>query len=388
MATTSEAFITPDLLVWARERTKTTPSRLAQKLKIKAGSIESWESGKTNPSIRQAEKLAQKLHVPLPYLFLPTRPKDEIPLPDFRTIENRLLDRSSPDLIDLINDVLAKHAWYKEHLQREGASVRAFVGSCGFNQSPETIAADITQTLGITDELRISCDSWQEFLTRFIERVQACGVLVMRSGTVAGNTHRPVSTDEFRGFAISDNLAPLIFINASDYQAAQIFTVGHELGHIWLGTTGISNEKLNQPDPSNIEKLCDAVAAEVLVPRDIFLDRWSRTSGEPSSVARYFRVSSLVVLRRARDLGRITQDEFHELFEREKQKYKRSESGGNFFNNLFARNSLTLTAAVISAVNEQRELYSHAAALLNVRVPTIQKISDRLTNPQPRKGGT
>ena len=369
MPTTSEAFITARVLRWARERTNTTPSRLADKLKIKAESIKSWESGEKNPSIRQAEKLAQKLHVPLPYLFLPTPPKDEIPLPDFRTIENRIFDQPSPDLIDLINDVLAKHAWYKEQLQREGAPVRPFVASHTNNRSPEVIAADIASTLGITDELRTSCKSWQEFLTRFIERAQACGILVMRSGTVAGNTRRPVSTDEFRGFAISDGLAPLIFVNSSDYQAAQIFTVGHELGHIWLGTTGISNEKLNQPDPSNIEKICDAIAAEVLAPRDIFLEKWKQTDGQVGTIARYFRVSSLVVLRRARDLGRITQHDFDELFETEKRKYKRVQSGGNFYNNLFARNSFALTAAVISAVNRAARIVFSCGSLTECEGP-------------------
>src|SRR5271156_98090 len=180
MPTTSEAFITPHVLRWARERTNTTPSRLAEKLKIKVESIKSWETGEKNPSIRQAEKLAQKLHVPLPYLFLPTPPKDEIPLPDFRTIENRIFEQPSPDLIDLINDVIAKHAWYKDQLQREGAPVRAFVGSYNIDQSPDVVAANIASTLGITDELRSSCASWQQFLTRFVEQAQACGILVMR----------------------------------------------------------------------------------------------------------------------------------------------------------------------------------------------------------------
>jgi len=386
MPTANEAYITPALLKWARERTNTSPIRLAQKLKIKAGAIESWESGDKKPSTRQAYRLAKILHVPLPYLFLPSRPNDEIPLPDFRTVENKIFDQPSADLIDLINDVVAKHSWYREELQREGDTERPFVGSYGVDDSPDEIAANIAQTIGITDELRLSCGSWLEFFTRSVELVQACGILLMRSGTVAGNTRRPISTDEFRGFSISDKIAPLIFINSSDYQAAQIFTLGHELAHIWLGITGISNEKLNEPDPSTIEKVCDAVAAELLAPRTKFLQKWDEMSGHSSRVASYFRVSSLVALRRAHDLGRITREDFHRLFEAEKKKYtRRKKSGGDFYNRFFARNTFPLAAAVVGAVNEQRLLYSDGASLLNVRVPTIQKLSDYLANPRPRK---
>jgi transcriptional regulator with XRE-family HTH domain len=164
MTTTSEAFITPHVLRWARERTNTTPARLAKKLNIKPESIASWESGETKPSLRQAEKLAQKLHVPFAYFFLPAPPADQIPLPDFRTIDNSVFQKATPDLIDLLNDVLAKHTWYRELLQSEGRSELEFVGSFGVDDSPDLVASNIATTLGVTDELRQSCDSWQQFL--------------------------------------------------------------------------------------------------------------------------------------------------------------------------------------------------------------------------------
>jgi len=283
--------------------------------------------------------------------------------------------------MDLLNDVLAKHTWYREFVQSEGQSEHAFVGSFSIDDDVDTIASDIATTLGITDGLRESCVNWEQFLSKLIDQAQTNGIIVMRSGTVGGNPHRPIRAEEFRGFAISDVLAPLIFINSTDFKAAQIFTLAHELSHVWLGTSGISNENLGEPDPSDLEHKCDAIAAELLTPTQSFLERWGQFKQNISQLAQYFRVSTLVILRRGRDLDKLTQQQFEERFEVEKRKYrKRAQEGGHFYRTLLARNSALFTSAVVSAVTEGRELYREAAQLLNVKVETIPKIADFLEN--------
>jgi Zn-dependent peptidase ImmA (M78 family)/transcriptional regulator with XRE-family HTH domain len=381
MRTASKAFVTPAMLRWARERTNTTIARLAKKLQVKPDLVASWEAGNVQPSFRQAETLAKRLYVPFAYLFLPAPPKEQIPLPDFRTIGN-LEFQASSDLIDLINDVLTKQTWYREFLQSEGRTELPFVDSFSADDSPDEVANNIAEILGITDEFRESCNSWDSFLVKLIARVQDNGILVMRSGTVAGNTHRAISPKVFRGFAISDDLAPLLFVNSADFRAAQTFTVAHELSHIWLGDTGISNEDLAEPDPSSREKHCDAIAAEFLAPKKSFLAQWNRQGDRIiSQLAQYFRVSSLVVLRRARDLDLITQKEFDDSFEQERKKYRRpAQGGGDFYRLLLARNGSLFTETVITAINEQKELYRDGARLLNVNVSTIPHIANYLAN--------
>lgn len=122
---------------------------------------------------------------------------------------------------------------------------------------------------------------------------------------------------EFRGFALVDEYAPLIFINGADFTSAQMFTLIHELVHIWIGEGGVSNFEAMQPLPIEIERYCNAVAAEVLVPRAELTKYWPLVRGVANpfaAIARRFKVSTIVAARRALDLDLITRDRFFEFY--------------------------------------------------------------------------
>jgi Zn-dependent peptidase ImmA (M78 family)/DNA-binding XRE family transcriptional regulator len=380
MPTTTDAYITPKVLRWARERASATPNKLAKKLNVKAEAISSWESGDAKPSLRQAEQLARKLHVPFAYLFLPNPPEEKVPLPDFRTIKNAAFKKPTPEFIDLLHDILAKHTWYREFAESEGRTDLPFVGSKTLGDPPADTADAIASTLDVTNGFRQSCRNWEQFLSKLIRQAEAKDVLVMRTASVAGNPHRKVSVNEFRGFAISDKIAPLVCINSADFKAAQIFTLAHEMAHIWLGQTGISNENLVDENPGTIEQTCDAIATEFLAPKGTFLQYWGEYHGDVSRLAHHFRVSSVVVLRRARDLEQISNKDFSEKYREEERKFKKPQKsgGGSFYNNLLTRNGELFTTSLVTAVGEGRELYREAASLLNVQVATIPKIAEHL----------
>jgi len=382
----TEAFITPELVTWARQREGLSAENAAHRIKVKPDRLESWEKGVARPSLRQAQTLAQAFNIPFGYLFLSAAPVEELPLPDLRTIANRPPGSASPELTDLLHDVLRKQEWYREYQEDEGAQPLPFIGRYSIADDADQIAADIRDTLGVDDELRNKARTWEDFLRLLVRQAEDAGVLVLRSGVVGNNTHRKLSVAEFRGFAISDDLAPLVFINAQDWKVAQIFTLAHEVAHLWVAESGISNLDYRRPSweqRNDIDGLCDQVAAETLVPRDDFLPRWlhqNTVDENLQALATRYRVSRFVILRRAYETDTLTRDEYRAYYDQLATKVRGTgaEGGGNFYANLLARNSSTFTLALLAATAEGRVAYRDAARLLNVKLKTLAGAHDQL----------
>lgn len=382
----TEALVTSQVIEWARERSYLDIDTVAEKLKIKPDKLDAWEKGDERPTFRQAQSLAQKLHIPFGYLFLPEPPVEKLPLPDLRTVTGMPSRPPSPDFFDLLNDILRKQQWYKEYQEREGARPVPFIGRFTLSNSPEIIATDIRETLDINDKMREESENWEQFLREFIRRAENTGVLVLRSGIVGNNTYRKLDVEEFRGFAISDELAPVIFINEQDAKAAQIFTLAHELVHLWIGESGISNpdyRKRPSQQQNIIDRFCDQVAAETLLPKEDFLSRWddNNTLKENlQTLATRYRVSEFVVLRRAYENEKLTADDYHSQYKELLAAHKRvkGKGGGDFYRNLLARNSSKLTITLLVASAEGRVSQREAARLLNIKVKTLPVVRNEI----------
>jgi Zn-dependent peptidase ImmA (M78 family) len=384
----SHAPISPALMKWARERAGLTLEQLSHNF-VPLAKLAAWErEGEQElPTLAQAETLANKLKIPLPILFLSEPPEESIPVVDFRTVTGKRRTKPSTEFLDTVNDVVVRQSWFSEYVRHEYRNrPLPFVRSFTASDATELIAKDIRETLKIDAGLRQECQSWKEFLTKLIQRAEQRGILVMRNGIVGYEHTRKLRVEEFRGFALSDPYAPLVFINYRDAKAAQIFTLAHELAHIWLGASGISN-----PDPTKalvdfkvaIEQKCNAIAAEVLLPKAAF--PWNdaaSTEANVEDVALEYRVSRIVVLRRASDLGKIAKEEFTRLAKKEYGRSKRAEakdsreeeSRGHFWNwNLFLmRNGHAFTKEVATAARSGRIPFIRAAHLLGVRASTVE----------------
>jgi Zn-dependent peptidase ImmA (M78 family)/transcriptional regulator with XRE-family HTH domain len=389
--TVTEAFITPKVVRWARERVGISDSQLADALGADAQEIRAWERGETRPPFGKAQDLAKTLRVPFGFLFLSEPPPEKTPIPDLRTVVEGRAAKLSPDFLELLNDVLVKQEWYREYLEEREAEKLPFVGKFSIADGVVRVSADLSSFLSIEQSRRASY-TWDEFLRQLSRAAEAQGILVMRSGIVRGNTRRKLSVNEFRGFVISDELAPLVFINGRDSKAAQIFTLVHELVHIWIDRSGISN-----PDPKEvpneqknaIERFCNSATAEVLVPRGDFLKSLPADFNDQTiqKLAAHYRVSTTVILRRAYELGAITRSTFFNLLEKEQQKQKEREEkeeeeptkgGGNFYVTLPVRNSRRFTETVLSALQAERVSYREAGSLLGVKTGTIPKLIEGL----------
>jgi Zn-dependent peptidase ImmA (M78 family) len=208
--------------------------------------------------------------------------------------------------------------------------------------------------------------------------------MVVINGVVGNNTHRKLSDDEFRGFVLSDTYAPLIFVNGVDAKAAQMFTLAHELAHLWLGQAGVFNLEALQPANNAVERFCDKVAAEFLIPTHEFKAAWSEAerAEEPYQfLARQFKVSPLVAARRALDLGLIGKGKFLTFYRayREDERRKKSKSdGGNFYATQGVRIGKRFGDAVVRAVKEGRMLYGDAYALTGLRGRSFDKYAESL----------
>lgn len=272
-----------------------------------------------------------------------------MPLPDFRRMADGGVRKPSPELIDTIHICQRRQRWYREYVVGSRGDTLPFVGAADVGDQPAVVAGQIRTVLKLEVGSRNEAETWEEFLRQFIALAREAGVLVMINGVVGNNTHRLLNPREFRGFAIADPFAPLVFINGADTKSGQIFTLAHELAHIWIGKDGVSNSAADDlpeqlgPD-SKVERFCNAVAAEVLVPMAQLsnMELPQDVDQAKATIARSFRVSTLVALRRIKDIGRLSYDDFQGAYYAEldvlKRKAKQKKSGGgDFYNTMSAR---------------------------------------------------
>lgn len=367
-----ELQLKPKVLAWARERARLSPADLALKMKRKEEQVQEWERTGTIKA-NWAEKLAQVTHTPYGCLFLSEPMEEKLPVSDFRTLKDKKLERPSPDLIDVMDLAVLRQAWYRDHLLAEGAEPLPFVGSLSGQEKVAEAALHIRKELGIGTELRAQARTWADAMKLQTAHLEEHGILVMRSGTVGSNTHRVLDVEEFRGFALSDELAPVIFVNGADYVGAQMFTLMHELVHVFLGQSAISNLENTYAPDKGTEQFCNAVAAEILVPADELRHEWQRAQRLPDPLkplVGHFKVSGMVMLRRLRDLGLMTPAAFKEqwaiLAGRERVQKAKS-SGGDYYGAQRNRASTLFSRALIASTLVGETLYRDAYHLLGIK---------------------
>lgn len=376
--------VKPELLRWARERARRTVDSL-QKVFPK---YEQWERGEARPTLKQLERLAKKLRVPLGFLFLEAPPTEPLPIPDFRTMPQARLSRPSPELLDTIYICQQRQEWYHNYLLSMGETPMPFVGSVTVEDDVIAVAHEIRKQVKLDIEVRRTIPTWTQVLSKFIDQVEQIGVLVMMNGVVGNNTHRKLDPEEFRGFALVDGLAPLIFINGADTLSGKIFTLAHELAHIWLGESGISDARLDAYPEEKAERWCNQVAAEMLVPMAVLRENYNPQSDllqELNRLARFFKVSTLVILRRLFDAEFLDWQTYQQVYEDELKRLLSlegtvtGESGGNFYRNLSRRVSKRFALALISSTQEGQTLFRDAFAMLGVsKVATFRKFAQEL----------
>lgn len=366
----AKALVNPKLLRWARERAGLSLAGLSDRLHLPAERVTSWEEGKARPTIGQAQKLANLTQTPFGYLYLNDPPLETLPIPDLRTVGSGTPAEVSSDLRDVVREVMQKVFWYQDYLQDIGAKEQIpFVGSFNVNASVSEVAASIEREI----PRPLAAGGPDEYLRILVARAETAGVLVMRSGIVGNNTHRPLSVSEFRGFAIADPFAPAVFVNSADAPAARVFTLAHELAHIWIGSSGISDATPAVTRASEV--FCNAVAGEYLVPEATFKECWRQDLAygvNLQRVAATFHVSRVVVARRAYEFGLASLAEYQSVYSTALNEYEDKEGGGgDFYRTARVRNGDKISRAVVQQAKSGRLLLRDAGKILGVQPSKI-----------------
>ena len=372
--------VKPALLQWACDRAQVDPEKLRQRF----SKYDDWESGALKPTLRQVEDFARFTHVPVGTLFMSEPMREEMPINDFRTVGDQEISKPSANLLDILYLCLQRQDWYNTFAMYEDIEPFPFVGSATATSDIKATAIEIQTTLGFGEEERKKLPSLTHTLRHFVNQADDLGILVMISGVVGNNPHRKLDPQEFRGFALADDLAPLVFINGADSKAAQIFTLAHELAHIWLGESSLSNVTPDSFPSHEAERWCYQVAAELLVPVVSLRENFQKDvdlADELQRLARHYKVSTLVVLRRLFDMQALQHNEFTEQYRRELDQIKpsRGSGGGNFRATLRTRVGRRFGSALVASTLSGQTLFTDAFRYLGIKKEsTLKKFAKSL----------
>jgi Zn-dependent peptidase ImmA (M78 family) len=378
--------VRPRVLEWARARSGIGDEVWEQRFPRYAA----WLAGEAAPTLKQLEDFARKTHTPVGFFFLEEPPVETVPIPDFRTIGDRAVAAAgevvSADLLDVIYACERRQEWYRDNQLLEGEPPLPFVGAANTTDAVDDVAGQMRQVFDWTTQSRAACRTSDAALSWLREHAEAAGVLVMISGIVGSNTHRTLDPQEFRGFALVDRYAAVVFVNGADSKAAQVFTLVHELAHLWLGETALSDLDPQSIRSNAVERWCNQVAAEFLVPMAEFRQRFDQRAdlrAQLRPLAENFRVSSQVILGRIREAGALTWDGYLTELDAERQRVAAflpdRGGGGNYYNTKPVQVSRRFASALIASAKEGRTPYTTAFRLLDVKKEsTFDGLADRL----------
>ncbi len=381
-----KAFITPKVLKWARESARMSIETAATKVSVEIDRLKEWEEGTTQPTIHQAETLAKAYRRPFALFFLPEIPRDFHPLQDFRKKEAKELSTAS---IFIIREIQQKQAWISDLFQENKEQPLSFVGKYNIQSNPVEVANDILETLKVTP----SHYSTENPIKEWINKSEMNGIFISRTSFI--HSRLLLDSEELQGFSIADKYAPFIFVNSEDWNAPQLFTLVHELAHIWIAESGVSNDiepELNKKGNLHpVELFCNEVAANALMPLEGMKELDSNVFNSSSNVfkaSKLFGVSSFAFLVRSFNLQYISLDKYRRLKseaesdfkafllheEVKKARQKEQKGGPNPYLLRLNKNSRLFTQIVLDAFRGGNIQPTMASNLLNTQVNNFSKL--------------
>lgn len=316
MAKKNYAYINKDMLVWARGETPftTTSDVEAQQKGIKAEKLELWENGEELPSITEAKKLASLYKVPFASFYL-SAPPEKAPknYADRRTYGGTVYRGTSYSLWKEIERITQNRKIMLDFSdgQMKYDEIPSFDATVSIND----MARSIREFLGIKPPYRTKLLYKNNAFNYFRGIFEDKGIIV------AQITEVPL--EEMKGLSIYYDRYPIIAVNNKDYKRAKVFSLFHELAHIIRRSSSLCMIDFDERNDDE-EKLCDKIAAEILMPDTSFKgvaeelkDEYSGWSTQClQTIGDRFAVSSSAVVRRLYELNMISYPEYQKLYKK------------------------------------------------------------------------
>lgn len=387
MAIGNRAIVNHELLRWGRQMSGMPPHIAAQKIGVSDERLHAWESGDEQPTIRQLRNLARVYKQTFAAFFLseaPTVPK--LPLKDYRRLPGAVTHELSHEIIMDVRNTMDQRLTTLELLSLNELSVQPFEFKGDVTEGAHVIARRIRRDLGvsISDQLtlrepRLGFNFWRQ-------RLEHAGVLVFQSSSI--------DVGDMRGYSIFEDVLPVIVVNRKDAESARIFTLIHELVHLYLRASGLCDLEARTdipPEEQRLEQFCNEVAANALVPiehftsHSIVADNDSNTWSDDqiSALARDYCVSREMIARRLVEVGRATQVFYRDKREQYLDEYEavKAKKKGGFVppaTDVISKGGRVLPDLIIRSLKSRRINSSQASELLGVKLKHIKKISASL----------
>ncbi|MDD7219740.1 MAG: ImmA/IrrE family metallo-endopeptidase [Clostridia bacterium] len=349
--------------------------------------LNKWQSGEKTPTFNQVEDISKKTNIPFGYFFLDKPPVEQCPIVDYRTANSIAIPEPSRNLMDTLDLMIDIQNWMTDYVIENGQDELFYVGSAAAKKDIKSIAEDMRKALEIQKEWYTTSSGAADSFRLLKGKLDNLGIVVMMSGIVGNNTHRKLNVEEFRAFTLVNKYAPLIFINTCDSDTGKLFSLLHELTHIWIGVNSFYNDDIsNCNNDSATEQICNAVAAEILVPDDMFAMEWEKTSGNNleklENLSKYFRCSQYVIARKALSAEKISYKIYSEIVSVLNKQYKewtekqkeRKNPGGDFYKNLESKLDHRFVYSLAASAREGRTQYTEVYRLTNTNRKTFGKL--------------
>lgn len=371
--------IKADNLIWAITRAGHELSEFLRDTPL----VQQWIKKEKQPTVKQLEKFSKQVHVPFGYLLLDSPPTETLPIPFFRS-QNTDQKSISLNVVDTVRILKRRQEWLAEYLEENEAKTLPFVGSATVNDPIEKVVKRIREILELPEDWASKYRTYAEALNHFSNQLEEQRIIVTFNSVVGNNNHRKIPLEDCRGLVLVHPIVPFLFVNSTDAKSAQLFTLAHELVHIWLGESAGFDLEGWLPADDPIERFCDQAAAELLVPARLFEDRW-KVDQDYKKLARKFKVSPIVVARRALDLKKIGKKAFFVFYNAYIQelndlnlKQNQGNTGGDFYATTKKRISPTFAGYINEAVRHNELLHLEAYRLTGMKGDTYAKFIEKL----------